>query len=154
MAGHGAGVTEAEVDVMVAVDVGETRAVGFGDEDRKFAGPFFHPVHGDAAEEGFLGAFVERGGFGMGRDEIIFFAGQELVETGAIDGGGGARFAGLRHEWLRSVLQGGAGAVENIAKEVGNWNANYGCAGLEPNSDSYSEFAAVRELRSAGYGCV
>src|SRR5271154_3749024 len=102
MASHGAGVTEAEVDVVVTVDVGDGGAVGFGDENRKFAGPFFHPVHGDAAEEGFLGAFAERGGFGMSRDEIIFFAGEELAETGAIDGGGGARFAGLRHEWLRS----------------------------------------------------
>ena len=74
MAGHGAGVTEAEVDVLVAVDVGETRARASATKTGKFAGPFFHPVHGDPAEEGFLGAFVERGGFGMGRDEIIFFA--------------------------------------------------------------------------------
>ena len=84
-----------------------------------FAGPFFHPVHGDAAEEGFLGAFVERGGFGMGRDEIIFFALEEGVETGAIDGGV-ARSTGLGHGWLRSGCPGGAGAVENIAKAVGN----------------------------------
>src|ERR1700678_4207263 len=116
MVGQRAGVAEAETDLVVTVDVGEGGAAGFGDEDRKFAGPFFHPVHGAPAEEGFLGAFVERGGFGMSRDEIIFFAGEELVEAGAIDGGGGARVAGMRHEWLRSVLQGGAGWGEDIAK--------------------------------------
>ena len=56
VAGHGAGVAEAEIDVVVAVDVGEVRALGGFYEDGKGAGPFFHPVHGDAAEERVLRA--------------------------------------------------------------------------------------------------
>jgi hypothetical protein len=41
VAGHGAGVTEAEVDVIAIVDVGEMRALGGFDEDGESAGPFF-----------------------------------------------------------------------------------------------------------------
>src|SRR5229473_7294096 len=69
MAGHGAGVAEAKVDVIAIVDVGEVGAFGGFDEDGKGAGPFFHPVHGNAAEEGGLGALVESGGAGMVGDE-------------------------------------------------------------------------------------
>jgi hypothetical protein len=62
MAGHSAGVAKAEINVIVAVNILEMRAMGFCDEDWKFAGPFFHPVHGNAAEKGFLRAGVEGGG--------------------------------------------------------------------------------------------
>src|SRR5260370_26402829 len=65
VAGHGAGVAEAKVDVFAAVDGNEMRAFGGFDEDREWARPFFHPVHGDAAEEGGLGALVEGGGVGV-----------------------------------------------------------------------------------------
>ena len=77
VAGHGAGVAEAEVDVVAAVDVGEMRAAGGFYEDGEGAGPFVHPVHGDAAEERGLGAEIEFGGAGMVGDEALFFA---LVE--------------------------------------------------------------------------
>ena len=74
VASHGAGVAEAEVDVFAAVHVGEVRAFGGLDEDRESAGPFFHPVHGDAAEEGGLGALVKSGGLGMVGEETGFLA--------------------------------------------------------------------------------
>ena len=74
MAGHRAGIAEAEIDILVAVNVSEVRAVSFRNEDWKFAGPFFHPIHGYAAEERALGAFVERGGSRAGGDEVSFFA--------------------------------------------------------------------------------
>jgi hypothetical protein len=60
--------------------------VGFGDEDGKFSGPFFHPIHGDAAEEGFLCAGVESGGPRAFFDEFFFFSGHQGVEAGAADG--------------------------------------------------------------------
>jgi hypothetical protein len=51
VAGHCAGVTEAKVYVVAAIHIGEMRSVGFRDEHWKLAGPFFHPVHGNATEE-------------------------------------------------------------------------------------------------------
>ena len=89
MAGHGAGVAEAEVDVLAIVYIGEVSALGALDKDRKRAGPLFHPVHGDAAEERVLGAAVEGGGFRMIVDEALRFT---LVKTGefvGVDGGHG-----------------------------------------------------------------
>ena len=65
---------EAEIDVVPAVDVGEVCAFGGLDEEGESAGPFFHPVHGDATEEGALGALVESGGVGMVGEEAGFFA--------------------------------------------------------------------------------
>ena len=85
MTGHGAGVAQAEINVIVAVDILEMRAVGFGDEDGKFAGPLFHPVHGDAAEEGFLGAGVKSGRQWAFGDEFFFFVGHESLEARAVD---------------------------------------------------------------------
>src|ERR1700683_862604 len=85
VSGHGAGVAEAEIDVIVAVNILEMRAVSFGDEDGKFAGPLFHPVHGDAAEEGFLGAGVESGRERAFGDEFFFFAAHKGVEARAVD---------------------------------------------------------------------
>ena len=75
VAGHGAGVAQAEVNVIVTVHILEMRAVGFGNEDGKFAGPFFHPVHGYAAQEGFLGACVESSRERTFINELFFFAG-------------------------------------------------------------------------------
>jgi hypothetical protein len=79
MAGHGAGIAEAEVNIIVTVNILEMGAVGFSDEDGKFAGPFFHPVHRDAAEEGFLCAGVEGGGERAFGNEFFFFAGHQGV---------------------------------------------------------------------------
>ena len=51
MAAHRARVAEAEVDVLVAVDVGEAAPARLGDEEREPAGPLGHPVHRDAGQE-------------------------------------------------------------------------------------------------------
>src|SRR6266403_5449550 len=87
VAGHGAGVAEAEVNVFTAVDVDEVRAFGGFNEDGERAGPLFHPVHGDAAEKGGLSASVESGGFGMVGDEALRFAFVESFQFGAVDWG-------------------------------------------------------------------
>jgi hypothetical protein len=63
------------------------RAFGGFYEDGEGARPFFHPVHGHAAEEGGLGALVESGGFRVVGDEMAGFALVEGVEFFAVDGG-------------------------------------------------------------------
>src|ERR1700682_76107 len=87
VAGHSASVTEAKVDVFAAVHVGEVRTSSGFNEHGESAGPFFHPVHGDAAEEGILSALVEGGGFRVVGEEAGFFAFLESVEFGAVDDG-------------------------------------------------------------------
>ena len=64
MAGHGAGVAQAEIDVAVAVHIVEVRALGLADEGRESAGPLDHPVHGHAAQQRFAGAFEQSLGLG------------------------------------------------------------------------------------------
>ena len=59
VAGHRARVPEAEVDVLVAVDAREARAVGLGDVGRERARPARHPVHGHAVEHVLLRALEE-----------------------------------------------------------------------------------------------
>ena len=49
--GHRTGVAEAEVDVLVAVDIREPRPVGLGDEQREGARPARHPRHRNAGEQ-------------------------------------------------------------------------------------------------------
>ena len=51
VAGHRAGVAEAEVDELVAVDIGAPRPVGLGDEQREGARPAGHPRHRHAGEQ-------------------------------------------------------------------------------------------------------
>src|SRR4029077_16979971 len=65
--------------------VSEMCAVGGLHEDRKSPSPFFHPVHGYAAEKGRLGAFVKCGGFWMVGDEALRFALVKLPKFRAID---------------------------------------------------------------------
>src|SRR5580704_6224584 len=87
MTSHGAGVPEAEINVIAAVDVGEVRPAGSFYENGKSAGPFVHPVHGNAAEERGLCAKVEFSGARVLGDEAFFFARVEGVEFGAFDVG-------------------------------------------------------------------
>jgi hypothetical protein len=81
VAGHRPGVTEAEVDVLVAVDVGEMGAGGGLDEDREAAGPLDHPVHRHAREERVGGALEE------GERAGVVVA--ELLDLAIHQGGGG-----------------------------------------------------------------
>jgi len=87
MAGHGAGVAETEVDVIAIVDIGEMRAFGGFYEDGKSAGPFFHPIHGDAAEEGGLGGAIQGRGPGVVHHETALFTVAEILQVLAIDSG-------------------------------------------------------------------
>lgn len=53
MAGHGADIPEAEIVVIVAIDIGEVRAAGAGNEYREWTRPFRHPVHRHAPSKDF-----------------------------------------------------------------------------------------------------
>ena len=64
MAGHRAGVTQGEVDQLVAVEVGDQRAVGRREAEGEAAGPLVHPGHGDPSEE-VVGARVQGLGGGV-----------------------------------------------------------------------------------------
>jgi hypothetical protein len=65
VAGHCAGVAEAKIDIVAAIEVGEVGALGGFYKNGESARPFFHPVHGHAPEERGLGAMVESCGLGM-----------------------------------------------------------------------------------------
>ena len=68
--GHRAGVAEAEVDVVVAVDVLEVGAAApISTNSGKPPGPLDHPVHRHAVEQRALGPLVERHRTGMVRRE-------------------------------------------------------------------------------------
>src|SRR5206468_9383975 len=71
VAGHGAGVAEAEIDVAMSVHVEKLGAVSLAHERRKSAGPFGHPVHGDSAQQRFAGALEQ--GLDLGRSSMNFF---------------------------------------------------------------------------------
>src|SRR5713101_2218063 len=86
MAGHGAGVTEAEVDVIAIVDVGEMCAFGRFDEYGEGAGPFLHPVHRDATEQRILCRPIKRRGPRMVHHETVLFTVTEVFQFLAIEG--------------------------------------------------------------------
>jgi hypothetical protein len=50
MAKHGARVTQAEINVAVAVGVGQVDALGLLNEQREGGSPVHHPMHGHAAQ--------------------------------------------------------------------------------------------------------
>ncbi len=60
VAAHRTRVAEAEVDVLVAVDVGEAAPARVGDEEREPAGPLGHPVHRHSGQEVVLRSLCQR----------------------------------------------------------------------------------------------
>ena len=60
MAGHCARIAEAEIDVAVTIDIVEMSALGFPHKRWKGSGPFHHPVHGHAGQQGLAGTFEKR----------------------------------------------------------------------------------------------
>ena len=72
--GHRARVAEAEVDVLVAVDVDDPRALRLLDEHRESARPASHPAHRDAEQERRAGALAQ-----LERTRMALAEGLELV---------------------------------------------------------------------------
>ena len=94
MAGHGPGVAEREVDVGVAVDVGDPAAAGLGEEHREAAGPLGHPGHGHAADQVLGGLGGRRLGRGPGLGERRALGGEPVGELRAVDVGHGGSSGG------------------------------------------------------------
>ena len=84
--GHRAGVAEAQVDVLVSVDVGEAGARCLGDEDRERARPLDHPVHRHAGQERAAGALVQRLRARVQLDEPGLLAGLQRGQAAAVHG--------------------------------------------------------------------
>ena len=82
MARHRAGVAEAEVDVLVRVDVDEARAFRLLHEHREASRPLAHPVHGDALEQRRPRALGQLAGARVRLDEARLLARVQLGETG------------------------------------------------------------------------
>jgi hypothetical protein len=80
VARHRARVAEAEVDVLVPVDVAEARALGLGGEDGEAAGPANHPVHRDAAQQGAPRLLGERLGPRVLGPEALELARHQVLE--------------------------------------------------------------------------
>jgi hypothetical protein len=65
----------------MAVNVDEMGAVSVGDENRRLARPFFHPVHGHAAEERIFCALVKSDRFRVISGEFLLFPRHEFFEA-------------------------------------------------------------------------
>ena len=92
VAGHRPRVTQAEVDVLVAVDVTEPCARCLVDHDRERSGPTRHPGHRHAAQQ-VPGRGRGLGGPRMAVDESLFLPLPEAGEAGTVDGGHDTRIS-------------------------------------------------------------
>ena len=84
MPGHRAGIAQAEVDVGVAVHVGEVGARRLGHEHRVRAGPLRHPRHRHAGKERLLPLLKELPGARVLLDEALLLGSQEPAQPLAI----------------------------------------------------------------------
>src|SRR5579863_2617 len=134
MAGHCSGIAEAKINVVPAVDVGEVRTFCGLDKNREWARPFFHPVHGNAAEERVLCAAIESGGLRMIVDEALRFSLMKAGEFVGIDGGHCSAQVDIASTKLVDDFFGGvrtAGTGEPVAR------VRAGAAEVEPADRSF-----------------
>ncbi len=85
VARHRAGVAEAEVHVLVPVDVGEARPVRLVDVDRELTRPAHHPVHGHAVQQRAARALEDLERAGVSLAERRQLAAHQLAQPGAVD---------------------------------------------------------------------
>jgi len=88
VAEHAAGVAQAEVDVLVAVDIMETRPLGALDEQRTGRRPIGHPVHRHAAEQRLASALGQRLRARVALQEARLLGSEELRHGLAADATG------------------------------------------------------------------
>ena len=89
MAGHGPGIAQSEVDVLVAVDVGDAGAFCGLHEHGETSGPTGHPRHGHAGEEVLLGLLSQLRRLRVEVLEVGAFLGEAGAEQVAVDGSHG-----------------------------------------------------------------
>ena len=80
VARHRASVAQAQVQIGVAIHVGEVRALRRLHKNRERSRPADHPQHGHAAVQGFLRPLVKLVGFGVGLVEKLFLRLKKLCE--------------------------------------------------------------------------
>ncbi len=85
VSGHRPGVTQAEVDVLAAVDVGEPCPACLGNEDGVRAGPLAHPRHRDPRQEIGLGPLEQLTRPRMVLLEAVELAPHEVVQARPVD---------------------------------------------------------------------
>ena len=83
--GHGPRVAEGEVDVLVAVDVGEARAIGARAEDGERPRPARHPGHGHSRQQMLVGLRAEGRGTRMGPHEPFSLVGEPAFQPLSVD---------------------------------------------------------------------
>ena len=88
VAGQGGAVAAVQVDVLVAVDVVDLRAVAVAEPDRLGRGDL--PARGHAAGQVLLGGIGEVCGVRLAADEDLFLRRDDLLEGGVSEGAAGA----------------------------------------------------------------
>jgi hypothetical protein len=86
VAGQGGTVAAVQVDVLVAVDVVDLRALAVAQPDRLRRGDL--PARGDPAGQVLLGLLGETGGVRLAGDEDLFLGGDDLPKPGTGERGG------------------------------------------------------------------
>ena len=87
VAGHGAGVAEREVDVLVAVDVGDPGAAAWAKKSGNPPDHSDHPGHRHAHQEVLAGALGERGAARVAAGEGRPLVGEQALEGGTVGHG-------------------------------------------------------------------
>ncbi len=85
MAEQGRRIAQAEIDIMMAVDILEPRPLGPRRIDRMRRSPLRHPMQRHAVRQMRLGAPEQGGGFGMAVEKGPFLARPDAVENRRID---------------------------------------------------------------------
>ena len=102
--GHRTGVAEAEVDVLVAVDVDDARALRLGQEERVRAGPAHHPRHRDAAQQRSPGPLRERPRTRACRGEGLRLPCRQRRKPTAVDADAGVEHFGRHASFTATCL--------------------------------------------------
>jgi len=85
MSSHRARITEAEIDVMMAVNIEKVSALGFANEWRKGTCPLRHPVHRNTTQQRIASTLKQCFGLGTFINESFLLPLQKRVESLAID---------------------------------------------------------------------
>jgi hypothetical protein len=92
--GHGARITQAQVDVTMAIDIEEFGAPRLAHKRRESASPFRHPVHGHAAQQRLTCTLKQRARFRTVSDELLLFSLHQGLQAGALESSHGASGCG------------------------------------------------------------
>ena len=104
MSGHRTGVAEAEVDVLVAVDIDDARALRLGQEERVRAGPAHHPRHRYAAQQRSARAVGERPRARADGGEGLRLACRQRRKPTAVDADAGVEHFGRHASFTATCL--------------------------------------------------